>query len=150
MRYLLRRLLHAVFVLAGVSVLSFLFSEMAPGDYFAEMRMMPQVSADTIAAQRAQYGLDRPLPIRYARWLQSVARGDFGYSFAYNAPARKLLGVRARNTLLLTGTAIHGIPRRAFDFHFENRLYRRSVVNGDIYSRIRRPGEKPAQRGRGL
>ena len=106
MRYLLRRLLHAVFVLAGVSVLSFLFSEMSPGDYFAEMRMMPQVSPDTIAAQRAQYGLDRPLPIRYARWLQSVARGDFGYSFAYNAPARQLLGVRARNTLLLTGTAV--------------------------------------------
>jgi len=106
MRYLVRRLLHAVLVLWGVSVLSFLFSEMAPGDYLAEMRMMPQISKETIAAQRAQYGLDRPLPIKYARWLKSVARGDLGYSFAYNMPARKLLGVRARNTLMLTCTAV--------------------------------------------
>ena len=104
MRYLLRRLLHAVLLLWGVSVLSFVFLEMAPGDYFAGMRMLPEISPQTLAALRTQYGLDRPLPVKYVRWVESVARGDFGYSFAYNLPARKLLGVRARNTLLLTGT----------------------------------------------
>jgi peptide/nickel transport system permease protein len=54
---------------------------------------------------RAQYGLDRPLPVRYARWVASVAHGDFGFSFAYNLPVAPFLWQRARNTLLLTGTA---------------------------------------------
>jgi len=40
--------------------------------------------------------------VRYAVWLKSLARGEMGYSFAYNAPVAPLLAVRARNTLLLT------------------------------------------------
>ena len=105
MRYLSRRLAHAVLVLAGVSVLAFLLLELAPGDYFSEMRLNPQISPETVAVLRARHGLDRPLPLRYGRWLLSAARGEFGFSFAYNMPAGPLLWTRARNTLLLTGTA---------------------------------------------
>ncbi|MGB7599840.1 MAG: hypothetical protein WBM24_06025, partial [Candidatus Sulfotelmatobacter sp.] len=54
---------------------------------------------------RAQYGIDQPLPVRYVRWLGSVAKGEFGFSFAYNTPVAPLLWPRARNTLLLTGSA---------------------------------------------
>ena len=105
MRYFIRRLIHSVFLLIGVSVLSFLFLTMAPGNFFDEMRLNPQISPETIAALRAQYGFERPLPVRYVRWLESVVRGDLGYSFAYNLPAAPLLRTRARNTLLLTGLA---------------------------------------------
>jgi peptide/nickel transport system permease protein len=105
MRYFVRRLIHSVFLLLGVSVLSFLFLTMAPGNFFDEMRLNPQISPETIAALRAQYGFERPLPVRYVRWLESVVRGDLGYSFAYNLPAAPLLWTRARNTLLLTGLA---------------------------------------------
>src|SRR5579863_2413088 len=105
MRYLLRRTLHAVFLLLGVSLLTFLFSTLAPGNYLDEMRLNPQISASTLASLRAEYQLDRPLPLRYARWISSVAHGELGYSFAYNTPVAPLLWVRARNTLLLTGTA---------------------------------------------
>ena len=105
MRFLARRLLHGLSLLAGVSVLSFLLFDLAPGDFFAEMRLNPQISPETVATLRAQYGLDRALPVRYVRWLRSVAKGEFGYSFAYNSPAAPLLSVRARNTLLLSGTA---------------------------------------------
>ena len=105
MRYLLRRLGHALLLLAGVSVLTFLFTALAPGTYFDEMRMNPQIAPETIAALRAQYGLDKPLPLRYASWLSSLVHGEMGFSFAYNSPVAPLLLVRARNTLLLTITS---------------------------------------------
>jgi len=105
MRYLFRRFLHAIFLLLGVSILSFIFTALAPGNYFDEMRLNPQISPDTVTALRAHYGVDRPIVVRYARWLSSVAHGDLGFSFAYNSPAAPLLWARAWNTLLLTFTA---------------------------------------------
>lgn len=105
MRYLLRRLGHAAFLLIGVSVLAFLFTVLAPGNYFDEMRLNPQIAAETIATLRAQYQLDRPIPIRYAYWVNSVLHGEMGFSFAYNSPVAPLLFVRVRNTLLLNVTA---------------------------------------------
>jgi peptide/nickel transport system permease protein len=102
MRYLIERLMQTAFLLVGVSFLTFLFSSLAPGNYFDEMRLNPQISPETLSALRAQYQLDQPLPVRYARWARSIAHGELGYSFAYNTPVAPLLWVRARNTLLLT------------------------------------------------
>jgi peptide/nickel transport system permease protein len=102
MGYLLRRVLQAIFLLFGVSILTFVFSSLAPGNYLDEMRLNPQISASTLTALRAQYDLDQPLPWRYARWMQSIAHGELGYSFAYNSPVAPLLAARARNTLALT------------------------------------------------
>jgi peptide/nickel transport system permease protein len=105
MRYLMRRLFHAALLLAGASVLAFLFTALAPGNYFDEMRLNPQISSETLTALKAHYDLDKPLAVRYAVWLKSLAHGEMGYSFAYNAPVAPLLAVRARNTLLLTLTS---------------------------------------------
>src|SRR5467141_3450732 len=102
MRYFLHRFLQATFLLVGVSLLTFVFSALAPGNYFDEMRLNPQISPETVAALRAQYQLDRPMPVRYVRWVNSLLHGEMGYSFAYNSPVAPLLWVRARNTLLLT------------------------------------------------
>jgi len=104
--YLLRRSVHAVFLLIGVSLLAFAFTVLAPGNYFDEMRLNPQITPETIAALRAQYELNQPLPIRYVHWVSSVLHGNMGFSFAYNTPVAPLLLVRARNTLLLTVTAM--------------------------------------------
>jgi peptide/nickel transport system permease protein len=105
MRYLTRRLLHAILLLLTVSFLSFALLQMAPGDYFDSLRMNPQVSSQTIEKIRVQYALDRPFLIRYALWLRSALHGELGYSLASNSAVAPLLGVRARNTLLLSGTA---------------------------------------------
>jgi len=104
-RYCLRRLAHAFLLVIGVSILAFFFTTLAPGNYFDEMRLNPQISPETLAALRAQYQLDRPLPIRYASWVNSVLHGQMGFSFAYNSPVAPLLLVRSKNTLLLTITA---------------------------------------------
>lgn len=105
-RYILRRVAHAGFLLAGASLLTFLFTTLAPGNYFDEMKLNPQIAPATIAALRAQNGVDRPLPIRYAHWVSALMRGELGFSFAYNSPVWPLLRVRAVNTLLLTTLAM--------------------------------------------
>ncbi len=105
MRYALRRALHSLLLVAAVSLLSFLFAELAPGDFFSEMRLDPRLSPATIDAMRAQRGLNRPLPLRYLAWLGSVGRGEFGYSLAYNSAVGPLLVQRIPGTLLLTATA---------------------------------------------
>ena len=102
MRYLFRRLAHGLLVLAGISVLSFVFSSLAPGEFLDDIKLDPHISRETVAALRARYGLDQPLPLKYLHWLQSVSRGELGFSFAYNRPVATLLWPRARNTLLLT------------------------------------------------
>jgi peptide/nickel transport system permease protein len=104
--YLGRRLIRAAFLLVGVSILCFLFTEMAPGNFFDEMRLNPQISPETISSLRARYGLDQPLVVRYGRWLRSALHADFGYSIAYNAPVAPLLWSRAKNTLLLATTGM--------------------------------------------
>ena len=93
-------------LLFGVSVLCFLFTEMAPGSFFDEMRLNPQISPETILALHTRYGLDQPVLVRYGHWLAAVVRGDLGFSIAYNAPVAPLLWSRARNTLLLATIAM--------------------------------------------
>lgn len=105
MRYVSRRFLHATLLLMAISIFSFALLQMAPGDYFDSMRLNPQVSRQTVENIRAEYGLNRPLPVRYGLWLRSVSRGELGFSLASNGPVAPLLGARARNTLLLSGTA---------------------------------------------
>jgi peptide/nickel transport system permease protein len=106
MNYLGRRLLRATLLLIGVSALCFLFTEMAPGSFFDEMRLNPQISPQTIATFRSHYGLDQPLVLRYGHWMKSALHGDLGYSIAYKLPVAPLLWARTKNTLLLTTTAL--------------------------------------------
>ncbi|MEM7483556.1 MAG: ABC transporter permease [Acidobacteriota bacterium] len=105
MLWILRRLGHGLLLLVGVSCLTFGLTELAPGDYFDDLRLDPRIPPETVAAMQARYGLDQPLVTRYVRWLGSVARGELGYSFAYDSPVAPLLWPRARNSLLLAGTA---------------------------------------------
>jgi len=95
---------HGLFLLIGVSVLAFLFAALAPGNYFDEMRLTADCAGDYRSAA-SQYGIDRPLPMRYASWVNSLLHGNMGFSFAYNSAVAPILMVRARNTLLLTATS---------------------------------------------
>src|SRR6476646_863198 len=105
-RYLGRRAGHGLLMLFGVSILMFLLFQAAPGDFLSDARMNSQIAPETISQLRVQYGLDQPLPVRYWQWIKSSAKGELGYSFAYNTPASTLLWPRARNTLLLSIPAL--------------------------------------------
>lgn len=105
MRHLLLRLSQAVTLILGVSLLSFVLLQVAPGDYFEAMRLNPTISVATAEKMRVQFEADKPILVRYGHWLKSVARGDCGISLSYGTPVGPLLWNRARNTLLLTMTA---------------------------------------------
>jgi peptide/nickel transport system permease protein len=105
MAYLLTRLGQSVFLLIGVSLLSFAFLQLAPGNFFSEMRLNPQISEETVQSLQKQFALDKPLPVRYWRWVCSAAHGELGFSFAYNSPVAPLLLPRVHKTLLLTALA---------------------------------------------
>ena len=132
MRYPLRRALRAALLLFGVSVLCFLFTEMAPGSFFDEMRLNPQISPETISSLRAHYELDQPLLTRYSRWAIAVAHGDLGFSIAYNSPVAPLLWDRSLNTLLLALTAmlltwLVGVPVGVWAAAYRGRWFDRVV-----------------------
>ncbi|HVP39987.1 MAG TPA: ABC transporter permease [Candidatus Saccharimonadales bacterium] len=99
---ILKRLLHLVPLLLGVSLLTFLVMHAAPGDYLDTMRADPAVSPEAIEAMRTRFGLDQPLPLQYLSYLKNVfLRLDFGYSFAYHRPVFEVLAQGLLNTFVL-------------------------------------------------
>ena len=88
-------------------MLVFLFVEIAPGD--AVDALMPPESFSTPeakAAMRERLGLNEPAPIRYVRWLERAAQGNFGYSLTSRKPVTDIIMARLPKTLLLDATAM--------------------------------------------
>src|SRR5215475_14435490 len=104
-QYLLRRILILIPVLAGISLVLFTILAMAPGDPFEELATNPNVPAEVRMNLRAKFGLDDPLPIRYARWLTSMLRGDWGFSFVSRVNVDTLILQRLPTTIYVIGGA---------------------------------------------
>jgi peptide/nickel transport system permease protein len=105
-QFILKRLLHMVPLLLGVSLLTFLLMAMSPGNYFTTLQQNPQISPETIKQLQAQFHLDRPWYVQYVFWLKNVLCGNFGYSMAYKISATSLIIVRLWNTFVLAFTAL--------------------------------------------
>lgn len=78
----------------------------APGRFLDDLRLDPRVSPATVEALTREYGLDRPLAVRYGEWLLGAAQGRFGYSLTYRVPVERLILPRIGDTMLLAGTAM--------------------------------------------
>jgi len=104
--FILRRALQTVPLLVGISALTFLLLQMAPGDFLTQMAENPSISAETIEAMRRNFGLDRPWYVQYGRYLQNVLfHLDFGQSFSRRQPVFTVLSEGLQNTLLLAGAS---------------------------------------------
>lgn len=101
LRYLLRRLLHMVPLLLGITFLAFLVIDLAPGDYFSMLRMNPSISPQLITELEKQFGYGDPLVLRYLKWLWRVLHLDLGMSVAYRVNVIDLIAARAGNTVIL-------------------------------------------------
>lgn len=107
---ILRRCLAAGFTLFLVSLLIFGATEVAPGDV-ATALLGRDGTAEQYAYLRAQLGLNRPASERYVTWLRTLLRGDLGVSLTRNEPLAPLIGIRLRNTLILTlATVLLSVP----------------------------------------
>lgn len=106
LRYIVRRFLHMIPLLIGISLISFFIIQLAPGDFLTQQALNPQVSAERIAQERARFGLDKPIYLQYIIWLKNMLRLDFGYSFAYRLPVFTLIKSRLYNTFILSLSAM--------------------------------------------
>ena len=103
--YALRRLLLAVPVLFGVSVLVFAVLHLAPGDPAAIM-LGAQATKEDVERLRRDLGLDQPLVVQYLHWIGQVARGDLGRSIPLGRAVLPEVLLRFKATLLLTAGAL--------------------------------------------
>jgi peptide/nickel transport system permease protein len=103
--YVLRRLLTAIPVLMGISVVLFTILALAPGDPFEELATNPNVPPEVRMNLRKQFGLDDPIALRYARWFSSMMRGEWGFSFVSRVDVDRLILQRLPTTLFVLGSA---------------------------------------------
>ncbi|HEU4993706.1 MAG TPA: ABC transporter permease [Gemmatimonadaceae bacterium] len=137
---LLRRIAAALLLLWLVVTLTFVLVRLAPGDPAAFL-VSPGASAADAARTRAELGLDRSMPLQYARWLGATLRGDLGMSFATGQPVSRVLREAAPVSLLLGGTSLLltflvGVPLGMLQAAKRNRLTDRvlTVMTTSVYA----------------
>lgn len=111
MPYWLKKIIALIVTLLGAAFLTFLAFEVIPSDA-ALSKLGLDATEEEIAALREQMGLNRPLPVRYGKFLLDALRGDFGESTQYGIPVITLLGERFGVTIglaLLSFLLIIGI-----------------------------------------
>ncbi len=102
--YILQRLLYAIPIALGVTLVSFMLVYLAPGDPLNAIAPA-DAPADVVASLKAAYGLDQPLPVQYAKWLARAVQGDLGKSIASGREVATEVMSAVGNTLLLAGVA---------------------------------------------
>lgn len=104
--FLLRRLLQAIPLLVGVSVIGFGLMHLAPGGPLAVYTLNPTIQAQDIERIKVLFGLDQPVHIQYAKWASGIFTGNWGYTFFGGRPVLGVILERVPATLLLMGSAL--------------------------------------------
>jgi peptide/nickel transport system permease protein len=104
--YILRRILYAMPIAFGVSVVCFSLVYIAPGDPLQTV-MPPDATAETIEIVKHAYGFDKPIPMQFLIWLERVLTGDFGMSISTRRPVFLEVTEALANTSLL---ALFAVP----------------------------------------
>jgi len=112
--YVAQRLLQALPVLILASVALFLLLHLVPGDP-ALLLAGPDATPEVVAAVRKDMGLDQPLPVQYALWMQHALRGDLGKSYISRLPVWQLIQNALPATIelamaALTIAVLFGLP----------------------------------------
>jgi peptide/nickel transport system permease protein len=114
--YLLKRALSLPLTLVGVSVVTFLFLRLIPGDAItARLGTSTALNPEQLARMRAYFGLDQPLYMQYVTWVGSLLRGDAGFSIRSGQPVANEIATRLPVTIELALAAavialLLGIP----------------------------------------
>jgi peptide/nickel transport system permease protein len=129
MRYFLQRLLVSIPTLIAISVVIFTILALAPGDPLGEFASNPNITAEVRENIRRSLGLDRPIYIRYFKWIWAFLRGDLGYSFTSRSPVLELIWQRLPNTLWIVGSAYILSVLIAFPLGLISAIKRYSVID---------------------
>jgi peptide/nickel transport system permease protein len=104
--YVGRRLVQAVPLLLLITVGVFVIMQLLPAGPLSVYENDPSLTAEDLRRLEERFGLQDPIPVRYAKWLVTVARGDLGYSLVTHQPVGTMIGDRLPNTLYLQGVAL--------------------------------------------
>jgi peptide/nickel transport system permease protein len=102
--YLLKRLLFAIPIALAVTALCFSLVYLAPGDPLSAV-LPSDASQEVVDLVKAEYGLDKPVPVQYLLWLKRAVTGDLGKSISSGRPVAEEIGKAIGNSLLLAGLA---------------------------------------------
>lgn len=112
-RFIIRRIIQSFFLLIGITMITFVITRLAPGGPETLLED-PGIRPEYIEQIRAEYGLDQPIPVQYAKWVSNMFQLNFGRSFEDNRPVIDKIVERVPATLQLSGTAyvlgLLGIP----------------------------------------
>ncbi|MGP1376787.1 MAG: ABC transporter permease [Bulleidia sp.] len=103
-RYIIKRLFTALVTLVGITILDYALLNLA-GDP-VQMMAGPKANAAALAIKAQQLGMDRPVYIRYFRWLQAVLHGDLGISYKTYQPVLAMIRQYLGPTLILMGVSL--------------------------------------------
>ena len=106
-KYLLKRVGFMLITLWVISMISFAVIDLPPGDYVTSYIMSLKKQGTSIAegeetALRERYGLDKPLYVRYYKWITAFLRGDMGKSYQWNRDVKDLLAERLPLTISIS------------------------------------------------
>lgn len=102
-KYIIKRLLQAIPVLFGITVITFFVTHLAPGGPMAGM-VKPGLSVEDLIAAEEALGLHEPIVVQYFNWLGEAIHGNWGYSIKTSQQVMDMILERLPATLLLTGT----------------------------------------------
>src|SRR3954469_23034413 len=104
--FVFRRFIQMIPLLFGISALTFILLQLAPGDFLNQMAENPAISPATIDAMRRNFGLDQPWYVQYALYLRNILlHFDFGESFSRHQPVFTVIRDGLGNTLILASAA---------------------------------------------
>lgn len=106
LRYIARRLLQAIPVMFGVSILVFSMLHLVPGDPVLIMLQGSQTTSEQIESLRHELGLDQPLVVQYARYVWNALHGDLGTSYRMRMPVLTVILSQLGSTIQLTLAAL--------------------------------------------
>ncbi|WP_286154963.1 ABC transporter permease [Bacillus sp. FJAT-27264] len=104
-QYIIRRILIAIPVLLGITVLNYFIIKLAPGNP-VDMFIDPNTPKEVLELRKEILGLNDPVILQYFKWLLNLLHGQLGYSFSSYAPVTKIIGERIGPTLLLASAAL--------------------------------------------
>ena len=105
-KYIIKRLLQAVPLLIGVSIIAFSIMHLAPGGPLAVYTLNPSITAQDIDKIKIILGLDQPLHIQYVKWAGGMSTGNWGTTFFGGRPVFDVIVERIPATFLLMGSAM--------------------------------------------
>ena len=104
LKYILKKILLAIPVLLGITIIDFLLMNLAGSPI--DMMTGPKVTESMKAMRAAAWGLDQPIWKQYLGWLGEILQGNLGYSYKSYQPVAEMIGSHIGPTLLLMGSSL--------------------------------------------